>query len=654
MTVMFRLSSDLGDQLRFASLQGEEMLGSVYQYALEAVSTSASLDLRAMLGTGMAVSMETGGSFRRHFHGLVMSAENVGEQVINKVRYCRYRFLLVPRMALLRFGMKSHIYKDMSSLEIICDVIRKYGGGDAELRVGSSYARRDYCVQYRESHLDFISRLMEEDGIYYYFEHSASGHVLVLADAASGHATETGFESIPFVTRMHATGRLAASIGEWSVTGAMSTGAVRLDDHDYLRPGTDLSGKHDGGLPGNEVAPGVVDDQPGGNAGFNIDPDQVRRRSRTRWESLNATRHLGHGLTDAAGLMCGRLFSMVDHPIPAMNREYLVTTCHIHLEDAACRSIAQDDTPFAPLKCTFHAIPSSVAYRSPLITPRPLIHGLHTALVHGDTDGDVVVDAHGRVQVSFFWGDPGSCSCPVRVASPWAGDRWGSIHLPRVGHEVVVSFLEGNPDRPLIIGSVYNQDHMPPYRLPDHKSRSGIVSRSMGGGVDEANEIRFEDRKGKEELYLHAQRDLRQEAENDRFISADRDAVDTCGRDLSMEAGRDRKQDIGRDDTLSVGRRLRMEALDQIELSVGPARLLMKRTGEVQITGTTVKISGLASTEVSGGGTLAMKAGASMSMVAGASVSMTGGAAVSVSAGAALTLSAVGPAALKGLPPMLG
>ncbi|KAG9598605.1 hypothetical protein KCV01_g8616, partial [Aureobasidium melanogenum] len=612
-----------------------DRLGDIGDFAVEGLASESFGDMTDMLGTSMTVTLEAVSGYTRYFNGIVIRAEALGQVFVDDVRFHLYRFGIASAFQLLEQSSCSRIFKGLSVPDIVAKVCRDQGLRDIELRLMSSYPVRDYCVQYRESHLHFIQRIMEESGIYFHTEHHQDRHVLVLSDAPDSHRAASGFERMSFVPDALWGKRTGLSVKGWATARMLSSGAVSLGDYDYLHPRTLLSASEGAGAPGQGA--GEIQDFPARGDGFGLDPSEIRKQALVRWEALNAERMTSHGETDAVGMSVGQRFALDDHPSPDANREYLVTGTTIRLCGTTYRSESNSERQLEPpFSCTFTAIPVTHAFRSPLVTPRPVIAGVQTAVVCGSKkDDDVVVDEHGRVSVAFFWevsGTSEATSCPVRVASMWAGNRWGAISLPRVGQEVVVCFLEGNPDRPLIIGSVFNQDHMPPYALPDAKTRSGVVSRSVGGGPGDANEIRFEDRKGKEELFLHAQRDLREEAENDRFVSTERDAKETTGRDLVVEVDRDRKQDIGRDDTLKVGRKLRIQAMDQIELSVGPARLVMKKTGEIQITGTMVKINGMASAELSGGGTLAMKAGAAMSLVAGATVSMTGGAAVAVSA----------------------
>lgn len=651
MTERFRLESKECPGLVFGSMTLEEALGRPYAAYVDALALDRSIRLEGLLGSSMGVIMEAAPSPARHLHGIVVSAERSGEEVVDEMRYTRYRFALAPRLALLAHTLDSRIFRDVGVPDIVRRVLAEAGCDDVEWRLSASYPVREYCVQYRESHLDFISRLMEEEGIYYFFEHAADRHTMIMADAVGAHPPAPGATEIPFVPPMHRGHRREATIDTWTVVENVTSARIRLGDRDYLHPGAPLAADRtiDGAEAGRRMGLEVVD-FPGASKAHAMDANDLDRRAQVRGEAMNARRTMAHGRTDAVGIATGVTFRLREHPVASANGDYLVVSARIDAVGVDRRSGDGEDAGCSPFRCTFQAMPASQPYRSAQVTPRPVVHGLQTAMVDGSAEEDVETDEHGRVRVKFFWGTNGGkeaqASCPVRVASSWAGRRWGALHLPRVGQEVVVGFLEGDPDRPLVLGSVYNQDHRPPYALPEEKARSGIVSRSVGGAPGDANELRFDDSAGKEELYLHAQRDLRQEAENDGFVF--------IGRDAAGETGRDRTQDVGRDDALKVGRRLTIEAAEQIELAVGAARLVMKRTGDIQLVGTTLTVTGLASVNVTAGANLALSAGAATSIKAAAAVSVQGGAAVSVQAGAVLSLTAVGPAMLKGLPPLVG
>jgi type VI secretion system secreted protein VgrG len=633
------MTSSVGDSLILMRMHGEEALGRLYAYEIEAISRDVRVDLRSLLGTAVAVTVKTPQGYTRYFHGIVAEGEQRGFEVIQDVRYAVYGLRVVPKPWLLTRTADCRIFKNQSVPDIVKTVLADIGYADVRLSLSGDYPQRDYCVQYRESAFAFISRLMEQEGIYYYFNHTRSAHTMVLADSLGAHAPESPFQSLPYVPPLERDKRMKDSVFEWRVAREATTSKVTLDDYDYLKPKASLRAVEDGpdaSVPGaGELA---IYDYPG----LHTELRDGQRYAQVRAEAL-AVPHFTHDAsTDACGLRTGALFRLRDFPLGEINQEYLVVATRIRLVEVDYVSGNGEGEGLEPFRCDFNVIAGKQPFRTAQVTPRPVIAGLQTAVVDGQDDEDIVVDQYGRIQVNFFWAMPGrpnaKNSCLARVAQGWAGKKWGALYIPRVGQEVVVSFLEGNPDRPLIIGSVYNQDHMPPYALPGEKTRSGIVSRSLRGGPGEANEIRFEDRKGAEELLFHAQRDSRHEAENDHFSTI----------------ARDRTDDIGRDDSLHVGRTLRIEAGEEIELVTGLARIVMKRTGEIQIMGTTLRLTGTGAINLTAGGATSITSGAAVTMTAGATVAITAAAAVAVTAGAALTLtSTAGPATLTGLPPLL-
>ncbi|MDF3980980.1 type VI secretion system tip protein TssI/VgrG [Luteibacter sp. PPL554] len=651
MSESFDIACPAGHTFRFASMTLEEGLGRPFAATVEALCLDRSVDLEAMLGTTLRITRRSATDVERHVHGVVASARHMGELWHDEVRHARYRFHVVPRLGLLARSLDSRIHTDATVPDIVRQVLADAGCDDVAWRLSGQYPMREYCVQYRESHLDFVSRLMEDEGIYYFFEHEADRHTLVIADAIGAHRPLGGGGVLRFAPSMQRGHRREPSVDHWEVAYETTPASVHMGDYDYLHPRVAMGAHRDveEAGAGQRLGLGVVD-FPAASRAYDMDADDLDRRARIRGESLNASRSVCHGRCDAAGVTAGVTFQLREHALAACDAEYLVVSNTVEMVGVDLRSGHAVAEPRPSFRCAFHAIPASRPYRSPRSTPRPIVHGVQTAVVDGSADEMLAVDALGRIKVRFFWsaadGKPSPPSCFVRVASPWAGRGWGALQLPRVGQEVVVGFLEGDPDRPLVLGSVYNQDHMPPYALPNERARSGIVSRSLGGGAGEANELRFDDSRGAEELYLHGQRDLRMKAEHDGSIAV--------GRDATVEAGRDRRVDIGRDAVWKIGRRLTIEAMETIEFVVGPARIVMKRTGDIQIVGTSVKCNGMASVNVTAGASLALNAGAAASIKAAASVSVAGGAAVSVNAGAVLSLTAVGPAMLKGLPSLVG
>ena len=650
------ISSIHDSKFIFSRMSATEQLGQLFTYRARLLSESAQVDLRKLLGKPMTVQMKPGHVYRRYFNGIVSEASQTGFLTIRDVRYAIYEVTLVPKPWLLSRIVDCRIYTDMSVPDIVKSVLDGIGYADVKLSLSVDYPKREYCVQYRESSLNFISRLMEQEGIYYYFTHTASTHTMVLADALGAHAATPGFESIEYCPPIDSGSRNAATITEWHRARSVNPLQYQLTDYDPLKPkasllATESVGDEDNyhGISGLEVF-----DYPG----VHVTTDDGKRYAQVRVEASNA-RHLQYeGHTDAVGLATGGLFRLRDFPDKMLNREYLVTGTRIELRESDYGS-SDDGGDGLPFTCKFQAIESSQPFRSMPTATRPSIVGLQTAVVTGsETDEDIAVDEYGRVRVTFHWNkadkDGAKDSCPVRVASPWAGKAWGAVSIPRVGQEVVVSFLEGDPDRPLIIGSVYNGDNMPPYSLPDNKTQSGIKTRSLNGSTEDFNELRFEDKKGSEELFMHAQKDMREEVENDHFVDIDHDEEINIKHDQNVTIDNDQrltvkhdqivniKQDqkeaisrnrtlwVGKDDNLEVsndgstkiGNKFRLEAGSEIELVTGQSSIVLKSSGDIEIKGVNIKINGLSSVAIDGK--------VSTKVTAGVNAEMTGGAAVTV------------------------
>nr|WP_199039240.1 type VI secretion system tip protein TssI/VgrG [Dyella sp. ASV24] len=662
------LSSDLGDKLLFASMRADEQLGRLFRYDIEVVSQDDKVDLRSLLGTSMTVKLATTDGYTRHFNGIVVEAAQTGFRTIDRLSYAIYQVALVPKPWLLTRKVDCRIYVDQSVPDIVRTVLGEIGYGDLKLSLSGNYDKRDYCVQYREDYFSFISRLLEQEGIYYFFTHSASTHTMVLADALGAHARTPSFEKIPYAPPVQQGKRHAASIEAWQQVRGVHATKVQLTDYDPLNPKTSLLATEEIGHADDchEISGLDVFDYPGSH----VVSATGEHYALVRAEANNVRRSRYEGRTNACGMMIGALFELKDFPRSAWNQEYLVTATRIQLAESG---YASGDNGAEPFTCELEAIESKLPFRSLPLAIKPTIVGLQTAVVAGDTAEDIAVDKNGRVQVIFHWNKldkpNGRQSCPVRVASPWAGKSWGAVSIPRVGQEVVVSFLEGDPDRPLIIGSVYNADNPPPYSLPDNKTQSGIKSRSLQGGTEDYNEIRFEDKKGSEELFLHAQKDMREEVENDHVVEISHDQTVTVKNDQTETVQHDRKLSVGNDDkldvtqnaTTSIGQTFKLTAGTEIQLVTGASSIVMKSSGEIEIKGVNIKISGDVSVKVEGQVEVGVKGGATMDIGAGASLKVhsdgmleVNGAAMTTVKGAMLTLNGEGMAKLGGGITMIG
>jgi len=645
MTAQITVASDKCENLLFTSMTADERLGRMFSYHVQFVSQDANIDLSGLLGSSMTVKIATQDGFERYFNGIVCESAQTGVETVDKLVYAQYGVRLVPKPWLLGQKVDCRIYTNMTTPDIVKSVLNDAGYSDIKLSLSANYANREYCVQYREDCLNFISRLMEQDGIYYFFTHDQTTHTMVLADGVSAHSVNRDFGTVPYQHTTDRVLRRQSTISSWASSRGLDAAKYQLTDYDPMAPKTSLlaTGTSDGHGTAGSSNGLVAFDYPGAHVAAAVGQHYAQVRA----EALSASRSQYAGTTAACSIEIGALFTLSDYPRAALNREYLITATMIHLAGGGYASGSDDGSP--SFGCSFEAIESSEPYRSLPAAVKPAVAGLQTAVVTGsDTSEDIAVDKYGRVQVTFHWNKPdkdnAQSSCPVRVASAWAGKTWGAVSLPRVGQEVVVSFLEGDPDRPLIIGSVYNADNMPPYTLPDNKTQSGIKSRSLLGGPDDFNELRFEDKKGSEQFFIHAQKDMVEEVENDHTVTIDHDETSTVKNDQTLSVKHDQtltvdndqtetvkhdrkitvqnddKLDVTANGTRTIGKKFKLSAGTEIELVTGASSIVMKSSGDIEIKGVNIKITGDVGVKIEGQVEVGIKAGATMDLGAGASL----------------------------------
>lgn len=629
------ITSSKCDNLLFVNMSADEELGELFRFHVQFESEDANIDLSSLLGSTMTVTLTTEDGFVRYFNGMVCEASQTGVSTVDNLVYAQYSVTLVPKPWLLGQIVDCRIFTGVSVPDIIKKLLSESGYTDIKLSLTGNYATRDYCVQYREDCLSFIHRLMEQEGIYYYFTHDKTKHTMVLADGVGAHSAADGFKSVPYSANVDSNLRREATIGTFELMRGVDAATVKLTDYNPMTPKTSLLSSHtsDGNQPEKNY---TAFDFPGTHG----EADVGQHYANVRAEAMTASRSHYTGTTEACSAQIGCLFSMSQYPRKELNQEYLITGSSIYLHGGSHASGSGDALSF---QCRFRALASKIPYRKELKTEKPKVVGLQTAIVTGsETDEDIAVDKYGRVQVTFHWNKPdkpnAKSSCPVRVASPWAGKNWGAVSIPRVGQEVVVSFLEGDPDRPLIIGSVYNGDNPVPYGLPDNKTQSGIKSRSLLGGTADFNELRFEDKKGSEDFFMHAQKDMHEEVENDHVVSIDHDETVTIKNDQTFTVQHDRKATISNNDTIDVGQVFKLTAGTQIELVTGASSIILKSSGEIQISGVNITITGNSSVSVEGQVKVGIKAGATMDIGAGASMKVHSDAMLDVEGGAMTTV----------------
>ncbi|MCM5680914.1 type VI secretion system tip protein VgrG [Schlegelella sp. S2-27] len=608
MARVMEISTPLGDDvLLFRSMSANEELGRLFEYRIEVLSERDDVDPDDVLGKNVTVKLELPEGDPRAFDGFVTRFASAG--VVG--RYHRYLITARPWLWLLTRASDCRIFQQKSVPDIIKEIFDKYPVAAFENRLTGSYGPQEYCVQYRETDFNFVSRLMEQEGIYYFFEHEDGKHTLVLADGPSAHTPYDGYASLPFVPHDRG-GRLEQEyVAEWSFSREIQPGAYVLDDFDFTKPSTELRVTTKRERQHAEAAHEVYD-YPGRYEQSGDGEHYVR----TRLEEQQARHELVHAAGNARGVAAGSLLKLTGHTRADQNREYLIVSTHIVLEYTEYEAMESSGSRF---HCSFGALPSAEVFRSERLTRKPFVQGPQTAIVVGPGGDEIYTDKYGRVKVQFHWDRLGAqdenSSCWVRVSQPWAGKNFGMIAIPRIGQEVVVDFLEGDPDRPMITGRVYNAEQMPPWELPGNMTRTGIVTRSSkGGSASNANELRFEDKKGEEEVFLHAERNLRTTVEVDEL----------------RDVGNDRTTDIHGIDRLTVDKsRYEHVKGDFRDLLIDNLSLRRIGAGEIEeITDglqTTIKTGGHQHTVSSGGQTINITGGIEETVTGAVTQNVNGG-----------------------------
>jgi type VI secretion system secreted protein VgrG len=565
------IKTPLGDDvLVLRSMAGREELGRAFEYELILSSDDHAIKADDILGQNVTVRLDLADDKKRYFNGFVTRFAQTGRSQTHST----YRATIRPWLWFLTRRADCRIFQEMTVPEIIKKVFKDDGFSDFDESLSGSYEKWTYCVQYRETDFNFVSRLMEQEGIYYYFKHEDGKHTLVLCDSDNAHAAIEGNEEVPFrppsnqVTDEH--------VYDWSTTQEVLPGLYSLTDYDFEKPSVDLATqskierKHANAKSEYYDYPGEYLEEKGGK-------DYAKARiEEIQWQYEKAT---GSGTVRA--LHPGGLFKLIDHPRDDQNREYLVVSANHELYSAEFESGAGSGGG-PTCVCGFTAIDSKTPFRTPRMTAKPIIQGPQTAIVVGPAGDEIYTDKYGRIKVQFHWDRQGkkdeNSSCWIRVAQVWAGAAWGGIQIPRIGQEVMVEFLEGDPDQPIITGRVYNAEQMPPYGLPDNATQSGIKSRSTKGGGDaNFNEIRMEDKKGSEELYIHAEKNHTNITENDRAEDVGHDRKLHVGHDKSEKIDNDKKitvaknhdESIGANKTLSVGANHEESISSNMSINVG-------------------------------------------------------------------------------------
>lgn len=583
------LSIDLGGehQVLLERIEAVEALSTPFLIKLEIISELGEIDLLPHLGKPAAVSISQDQELQRYFHGLATEAEFTSETPSG----FHYRLVLRPWTYFLSHNRDFAIYQDQDVVEIIKKVLDEAGISDVDYtRLSKSRAKRTYCVQYNESDFAFISRLMEEEGIYYYFAHSEDRHVLMLCDAPSSHSEGRPATLIynPHNTRVFNVDSAARTersreyyIQSW--IERVSTGGeakVTVRDFNFEKPERPLEAISEANQAHPRDAVEVY------TYPFRyVEESEGKKLGSVLLDAFRTERRLYRGQSQSAGLSCGTKVEIENHH---NSGSYLIQQTFHSVQAERYRT--GESGGEEPYNVVFEAVPADTQWRAPRTTPRPVVHGLETAIITGPEGEEIYTDEYGRVKVRFHWdrsGSPGEKStCWMRVSQTGG---LGNIIMPRVGHEVLVDFLGGDPDRPLVVGRVFNRTHMPVYPLPDNKTialwrtktygQSGSCSpgKDLDTGEPRANELRFEDKGGSEEVFVHAERDMKTRVRRNEshHVGCDQEILVRHDRNEHVEdneqvkVDKNRKVKIGIDDSLDVGNALKIKAGTTIDIEAG-------------------------------------------------------------------------------------
>jgi type VI secretion system secreted protein VgrG len=543
-----RVNTNLGeDKLFLESFEGEERVSDLFRFELGVLTDDPAFSMDSLLNKPVVVSMNLHDDTDRNFHGIVNHIDEVETRVDG---HSLYRATMVPWTWLLTLFNDCRIFQNKSVPDIVEQVFRDRGFTDFANRLNGSYQPREYTVQYRETDFNFISRLLEEEGIFYFFEHTVDKHTLVMADQPSA------FVDCP----SQSTAAYDTTAGLWQdvdvVLGLRRTRQIRVgkvteNDYDFKKPRTSIDADLDSSRKGEFYEyPGKYTVR-----------DEGSRYARVRLEEQEVRLLTITADTNCRAFCPGFKFTLTGYYRDEANIAYNLLA--IQHKAANNTYISADHEDAFTYRNTLEAIPASIPYHPPRHARRPFIQGSQTAVVVGKSGEEIWVDEFGRVKVQFYWDRAGkmdeNSSCWIRVAQLWAGKGWGAIFTPRIGQEVIVDFLEGDPDRPIITGRVYNADQTVPYALPGEQTKSTIKSMSSKGGGG-FNEIRLEDKKGSEQVFVFGQKDedvriqndAREWIGNDRSLVVIRDQMEKVGRDKHDNIVRDQIEKVGRDHHLDI------------------------------------------------------------------------------------------------------
>lgn len=634
------------DELLLTSFQGSEHLSKIFEFQIDVLSYNLHISPEKLIGEKVTVTIQndqerTFNGYISHFYFGEIKADNLRE----------YRLTMVPWLWFLSKTQNQRIFQNKNTKDIVSQVFNDLGFKDFDFQAGGGSVR-EYCVQYGESDLNFISRLLEEEGFAYYFKQEAQIHKLVIVDQ------KNAYDDCPEAEVTYSKGNQPdTQINSWEHKYEFHKGVWTINDYNFKEPNKTLleeiksqSKFANVGKFEHYEYPGMYDTTAG--------KDLVH----IRMDAEEAPMDTIKAASDCSTFYAGGKFKLIKHENKNENGEYIITAIHHSAYDSSYYSGKEGSSEY---RNNFVCMPATVHFRPLQSHIKPVMRGPQTAVVTGPKGEEIYIDEHGRIKVQFMWDREGkkdeNTTCFLRVVQSWAGNGWGTSFIPRMGHEVIVNFIDGDPDRPLVTGSVYNGANKPVY---PSKTQSGVKTRSTkGGSTANFNELRFEDKKESEQIYIHAEKNMDTMIENDETLTIDNDRTKTIknnesssigknrdksvgenqtesiGKDKTIDVGENHTETIGKDKTLNVGanhtesigkdmsitigkdltesvdgkysenvtkeyqlkaKKILLNADDEIILKTGSASIIMKKNGDITIKGNNINVKGSGSVVIKG------------------------------------------------------
>jgi type VI secretion system secreted protein VgrG len=604
---VIRVHTPLGpDVLLLQSFSGQESVSDLFRFDLLMHSQNRSVSFNSIVGKKATIEIIHDDGQSRYISGIINSFWQGGASAV----FATYHATLVPWFWLLTRTSNCRIFQNMTVPDIIQKIFQEHNFADFKNKLYGSFKEREYCVQYRETTFNFISRLMQEEGIYYFFEHTEDTHTLVMANSPSEFKACPNQPTARYEAEYGA-GRTEEVVTSWNIGQEVRAGKYSFTDFDFEKPTLDLTSS----VEGADERKYEIYDFPGEYK----TKDEGESLVGIRMQEEETSRVAVSGSSTCRSFAPGYRFDLQDHYRRDLNKSYVLTAVHHTAEAGSNYETTGDGGQALEYVNHFQCIPHPTPFRPRRTAPVPVVQGTQTAIVVGPSGEEIYVDKYGRVKVQFHWDREGkyneNSSCWIRVSQNWAGKRWGAMFIPRIGQEVIVDFIEGDPDRPIITGRVYNGGSMPPYALPDEKTKSTVKTNSSKGGGG-FNELRFEDAKGKEQVFIHAERnqDIRikndlmewvgrdshrivkrdhvEAVEGDKNLSVKGDQNEKIDGTVSLKAGQDLQQKIGQKYGVNAGMEIHQKAGMNVVIEAGMSITLKAGGGFIVVGPAGVTISG--------------------------------------------------------------